>query len=94
MIDFIFGKVSLFTYINLILLVKKKTLDLFEKLVSLGSFSFKSESNVTASNNFTHVNQKHLEGVLRKRYSENIQHIFRRTPVPKDDLNKIALQLY
>ena len=42
------------------------------------------KDNVTASNNFTHVNQKHLEGVLRKRYSENIQHIFRRTPVSKE----------
>ena len=43
MIDFIFGKGSLFTYINLILLVKNKTLDLFEKLVSLGSFFLKGE---------------------------------------------------
>ena len=33
-------------------------------------------------------------GVLRKRCSENIQQIYRRTPMPKCDFNKIALQLY
>ena len=52
----------------------------FEKLVSLGSFFFKSERCYGLA-----------EGVLRKRCSENIQHIFRKTPMPKDDFNKIAL---
>ena len=33
-------------------------------------------------------------GVLRKRYSENMQQIYRRTPMPKCDFNKVALQLY
>ena len=32
-------------------------------------------------------------GVLRKRYSENMQQIYRRTPLPKYDFNKVALQL-
>ena len=29
-----------------------------------------------------------------KRYSENMQQIYRRTPMPKCDFNKVALQLY
>ena len=33
-------------------------------------------------------------GVLNKRFSENIQQIYRRTPVPKCDLNKASKQLY
>ena len=32
--------------------------------------------------------------VPRKRCSENIQQIYRRTPMPKCDFNKVALQLY
>ena len=33
-------------------------------------------------------------GVLKKRCSENMQHIYKRTPMPKCDFNKAALQLY
>ena len=33
-------------------------------------------------------------GVLRKRCSENMQQIYMRTPMPKCDFNKVALQLY
>ena len=33
-------------------------------------------------------------GVLKKRCSENMQQIYRRTPMPKCDFNKVALQLY
>ena len=32
-------------------------------------------------------------GVLRKRCSENMQQIYRRTPMPKCDFNKVALQV-
>ena len=32
-------------------------------------------------------------GVLRKRCSENMQQIYRRTPMPKCDFNKVALKL-
>ena len=31
-------------------------------------------------------------GVLKKRCSENIQQIYRRTPMPKCNFNKVALQ--
>ena len=33
-------------------------------------------------------------GVLKKRCSENMQHIYRRTPMPKCDFNKVAFQRY
>ena len=33
-------------------------------------------------------------GALKKRCSENMQQIYRRTPMPKCDFNKVALQLY
>ena len=33
-------------------------------------------------------------GVLKKKCSENMPQIYRRTPMPKSDLNKVALQLY
>ena len=35
-----------------------------------------------------------LQGVLRKRASENRQEIYRRTPIPKSGFNKVVLQLY
>ena len=34
------------------------------------------------------------EGVLGKRCSENMQQIYRRTPMPKCDFNKVSKQLY
>ena len=34
-----------------------------------------------------------VRGVLLKRCSENMQQIYRRTPMPKCDFNKVALQL-
>ena len=33
-------------------------------------------------------------GVIKKRCSENMQQIYRRTPTLKCDFNKVALQLY
>ena len=33
-------------------------------------------------------------GVFTKRWSENIQQIYRRTPMPKCDFNKVAKRLY
>ena len=35
-----------------------------------------------------------LRGVLKKRCSENMQQIYRRTPMPKCNFNKVAKQLY
>ena len=33
-------------------------------------------------------------GVPRKRRSEDMQQIYRRTPMPKNDCNKVAKQFY
>ena len=40
------------------------------------------------------VQKQPSRGVIRKRCSDNMQQIYRRTPVPKCDLNKVAKQLY
>ena len=40
------------------------------------------------------VEKQPSRGVLRKRRSENMQKIYRRTPMPKCDFNKVVKQLY
>ena len=41
------------------------------------------------------LKQKQLSrGILRKKYSENLHQIYRRTPMPKCDFSKAAKQLY
>ena len=47
------------------------------------------------SNNISDDYQKQpSRGVLRKRCSENMLQIYRRTPMLKYDFNKVAKQLY
>ena len=51
-------------------------------------------NNINNINNIkqtTYQNQP-SRGVLKKRCSENMQQIYRRTPMPKCDFNKVALQ--
>ena len=38
------------------------------------------------------VQQQPSRGVLRRRCSENMQQIYRKTPMPKSDFNKVAFQ--
>ena len=40
------------------------------------------------------MQKQFFRGVLRKSFSENMQEIYRRTPIAKRDSNKVALQLY
>ena len=41
------------------------------------------------------IEQKHLSrDVSRKRFSKSMQHIYRRTPMPKSDFNKVTNQLF
>ena len=40
------------------------------------------------------VQKQPSRGVLRRRCSKNMHQIYRRTPMPKSDFNKVALQLY
>ena len=43
---------------------------------------------------FDHVKKQPSRGVLKKRCSENMQQIYRKTPMLKCDFNKVAKQLY
>ena len=43
-------------------------------------------------NIFSIVQKQPSRGVLRKRCYENMQQIYKRTPMPKCDFNKVALQ--
>ena len=40
------------------------------------------------------IQKQPTRGVLRESYCENTQQIYRRKPMPKCDLDKVALQLY
>ena len=42
---------------------------------------------------FLNVQKQRSRGVLRKRCSEKMQQIYRRTPMPKYDFNKVAVQI-
>ena len=48
----------------------------------------------TVLSNVRTIQKQPSRGVLSKRCSENMQQIYRRTPMPKCDFNKFAKQLY
>ena len=53
-----------------------------------------SDQNVSSRlQKFKNKQKQPSTGVLRKRCSENMQQIYRRTPMPKYDFNKVAKQL-
>ena len=43
---------------------------------------------------FDYFQKQPSRGIIWKRCSENMQQIYRRTPVPKCDFNKATLQFY
>ena len=45
-------------------------------------------------NDWSNLQKQPPRGVPRKRCSENMQQTYRRTPMPKCDLNKVTLQLH
>ena len=51
-------------------------------------------SNIYDGATFEKIQRQPSRGVLKKRCSENMQQIYRRTPMPKCDFNRVALQLY
>ena len=56
---------------------------------------FNSITSTAAAAAENHFGQKQpTRGVLRKSSSENMQQIYSKTPMPKCDFNKVALQLY
>ena len=58
----------------------------------ISEFIFSADSIFTFPSLF--FQKQSPRGVLKKRYSENMQQIYRRTPMPKCDFNKVAKQLY
>ena len=64
------------------------------------SFNFVSAPNKSLRSRWfrtsygNHSQKQQSRGILRKRCSENMQQIYRRTPTPKCDFNKVAKQLY
>ena len=51
-------------------------------------------TNVEYQKRILNLHKKPPRGVVRKICSENMQQIYRRTFMPKCDLNEVALQLY
>ena len=43
---------------------------------------------------YQNIQKQTSRGVRKKRCSENMQQIYKRTPMPKCDFNKVAQQLY
>ena len=42
----------------------------------------------------SNIQKQPPRGVLKKSCPENMEHIYRRTPMPKSDFHKVAKQLY
>ena len=55
---------------------------------------FGTLSNICDGATFEKIQRQSSRGVLKKRCSENMQQIYSRTPMPKCDFNRVALQLY
>ena len=47
-----------------------------------------------SENTYFYIEKQPSRGVLSKRCSENMLQIYRKTPMPKCDFNKVAKQLY
>ena len=68
---------------------------MFQVKIYLAYFKKKEsslEKRNTPSSKFT--SEAASRGIYRKRCSENMRQIYRKTPMPKCDFNKVALQLY
>ena len=62
-------------------------MELFEKL---HLEMFDEVMNKPLPCNVKKLQKQHSIGVLRKRCSKNIQHVYRKTSIPKKDFNKVA----
>ena len=77
----------------------KEVCGLVFSLTSSGTESMMTVSNIkeilsSQSLINSSVQKQPSRGVRKKRCSENMQQIYRTTPMPKCDFNKVALQLY
>ena len=91
--------VSWFNIVDLMILKKLfntlKTWHSFNRSVLLAYILLVSKKKKGHNLGFQMYHQKQpFRGVLSKRCSENMQQIYRRTPMPKCDFNIVALQLY
>ena len=70
----------------------------FDNIFSVVATYLQKRNNVSLPLVLSRVNcivqKQPSRGVLRRWCSENMQQIYRRTPMPKSDLNKVTLQLY
>ena len=77
---------------------KSSTVDI--QLASKKASELSPENFITASrrsqqtSKMDSIQKQPPRGVPRKRCSENMQQIYRRTPMPKCDFNKVTKQLY
>ena len=69
----------------------KRLLDKTNILVVYKWQEKKSKKSVTSCKKYIYKQKQPSRDVPKKRCSENIQQIFRRTPIPKCDFNKVAL---
>ena len=75
--------------------MKKKNLHLFYKvLLNKKSFIYCDPKQKYLVVVYKHEQKQRSKGVLRKRCSENMQEIYRRTTMLKCDFIKFAKQLY
>ena len=54
----------------------------------------KTDMLIKLTKNLVTIRKQPPVGVLRNRCSENMQQVYKRTPMQKCDFNKVALQLY
>ena len=74
--------------------IKKPLLKIFNESINLGVFIDKMEiAKVTPifKSGKKELEKQPLSGVPRKSYFENMQQIYRRTPMEKYDFNKVAV---
>ena len=78
-------------YFDFVQVTKRNQLPLVEQIATQMEQCLKKFG---AKFKLLYIRQQPPGGVLRKRCSENMQQMYRRTPMPKYDFNKVAKQLY
>ena len=68
----------------------------YDMIFAFTSSIYKARTNHRVSEMLPNSKQQKqpFTGVLRKRYFENMQQIYSRTPLPNCHFNKVALQFY
>ena len=94
---------SFFLRIDLYLLISEVIAQVFnptaELAITAGPPTNQANAEIethplTAEKKTNKMQKEPSRGVFKKRYSKNMQQIYRRTPMLKCDFNKVAKQLY